>query len=484
MCELAIISKLLFRKGNKYISISLAALFILLINPYSLFESSFLLSFGATLGIFIFYPRVKKLYENKFRIENLKRKINSKIITKLIQYIEESIILTISVQIFIFPILTIIFKKIPISFIFTSLIVTPIAFLIIIIGIIFLLFPKIIGVSSLVACILEKLIELFVFIAKIHLGEIYIISFPLIVIVIYYSFFFSKIIKRKLLKRILRNMISIFLIIELGSFSFTTFLKDTAEIYLIDVGQGDSTLIITQQDIKIVIDGGGDENYDVGEKVLIPYLLSKGVYKLDYVIISHFDTDHVGGIIALAEKLKVKNIIIGIQSTNSKNLEKLLEIVNNKKINLIIVSKGDRINIDQTTYIDILWPNNKKIILPNELNNNSIVCKINLFEKSILFTGDIEEIAEKEIVEEYKKTNLLKADILKVAHHGSITSSTKIFLNEVSPKIALIGVGENNKFNHPSEEIIRRLEENKCKIYRTDEDGEVQLKINKKEIKK
>ncbi len=253
---------------------------------------------------------------------------------------------------------------------------------------------------------------------------------------------------------------------------------------MIDVGQGDSTLIITQQDIKIVIDGGGDENYDVGEKVLIPYLLSKGVYKLDYVIISHFDTDHVGGIIALAEKLKVKNIIIGIQSTNSKNLEKLLEIVNNKKINLIIVSKGDRINIDQTTYIDILWPNNKKIILPNELNNNSIVCKINLFEKSILFTGDIEEIAEKEIVEEYKKTNLLKADILKVAHHGSITSSTKIFLNEVSPKIALIGVGENNKFNHPSEEIIRRLEENKCKIYRTDEDGEVQLKINKKEIKK
>ena len=483
MCELAIISKFYFRKVNNYISISIAAILILLVNPYSLFESSFLLSFGATLGIFIFYPRIKKIYENKFRIANLKRKINSKIITKLIKYIEESIILTFSVQVFIFPIITIIFKKIPISFIFTSLIVTPIAFLIIVLGIIFLLFPKIIRISSLLVCILEKLIELFIFISKIHLGEIYIVSFPIIIVLIYYSFFFSKIIKRKFIKRILKNLISIFLIIALGSFFFTTFLKDTAEIYLIDVGQGDSTLIITQQNTKILIDGGGDEKYDVGENVLVPYLLAKGIYKLDYVIISHFDTDHVGGILTVAQKLKVENIIIGIQPSSSRNLEKLLELVKKKKINLLIVSKGDKINIDQNTYIDILWPNNQKIIVPNELNNNSIVCKINIFQKSILFTGDIEEIAENEIVEEYKKTNLLKADILKVAHHGSITSSTTIFLNKVKPKIALIGVGENNKFNHPSEEIIRKLQENKCEIYRTDKDGEVELKINKQETK-
>ena len=127
--------------------------------------------------------------------------------------------------------------------------------------------------------------------------------------------------------------------------------------------------------------------------------------------------------------------------------------------------------------MDILWPESK-MIEGNPLNNNSIVCRLNYNNFSILFTGDIEEIAEQKIAKECKDE--LKSTILKVAHHGSKTSSINYFINLVNPKIALIGVGKDNKFGHPNEEVLNRLESLGTKIYRTDERGEIVIKVNKK----
>lgn len=111
--------------------------------------------------------------------------------------------------------------------------------------------------------------------------------------------------------------------------------------------------------------------------------------------------------------------------------------------------------VEKNVYIDILWPS-KNQILENPLNNNSIVCKLNYYNFSMLFTGDIEEVAEKRILNEVNN-DILKSDILKVAHHGSKTSSIEAFIKAVNPNIALIGVGENNKFGHPNKEVIKRL---------------------------
>ena len=251
------------------------------------------------------------------------------------------------------------------------------------------------------------------------------------------------------------------------------------KIYFIDVGQGDSCLIVTPKGKTVLIDGGGSETYDVGENTLIPYLLSRKITMLDYVICSHFDTDHIGGILSVMEELKVKNAVISKQGENSENYKKFKKIAKDKKINVVIVSKGDRLNIEKGMYFDILWPR-EELIQENILNNNSIVAKLNYNNFSMLFTGDIEEIAEKEIVSIYKGTNALKSTILKVGHHGSKTSSTQEFLNAVKPKIALIGVGENNTFGHPSNSVIERLESSGTKIYRTDQMGEVIFNINNK----
>jgi len=139
------------------------------------------------------------------------------------------------------------------------------------------------------------------------------------------------------------------------------------------------------------------------------------------------------------ENIKVKNVIISKQGEVSENYNRLLNIVERENINLIEVKRGDRIYFDKSTYVDILWPKEKQIE-ENVLNNNSIVMKLNYGNFKMLFTGDIEQKAEDEIVNLYKNTDYLKADVLKVAHHGSKTSSSESFLEIVKPKIALIGV--------------------------------------------
>ncbi len=174
-----------------------------------------------------------------------------------------------------------------------------------------------------------------------------------------------------------------------------------------------------------------------GEKVLIPYLLSRRINKLDYIICSHFDTDHVGGIIKVVEELKVKNIIISKQIEKTENYKKLINVAKEKRVNIKIVSAGQRVNIEKNIYFDILWPCKESEVQDNWINNNSIVCKLNYNDFSMLFTGDIEKEAERAIISKYATTNILKSKILKVAHHGSKTSSTEEFLELIRPRYSI-----------------------------------------------
>ena len=135
--------------------------------------------------------------------------------------------------------------------------------------------------------------------------------------------------------------------------------------------------------------------------------------------------------------------------------------------------------MENNLYFDILWPKEEQIE-ENKINNNAIVMKLNYNNFSMMLTGDIEEVAEKEIVKTYKDKKILKSDILKVAHHGSKTSTTEEILNEIEPKVSLIGVGKNNLFGHPSSEVLKRLENLNSKIFRTDINGEINISVNSK----
>lgn len=137
---------------------------------------------------------------------------------------------------------------------------------------------------------------------------------------------------------------------------------------------------------------------------------------------------------------------------------------------------GNRINIEKNLFFDILWPSKNETVSKNVINNNALVCKMVSKKVTMLFTGDIEQEAEKAILNKYKANiDILKSDILKVAHHGSKTSSTKEFLEAVKPSTAVIGVGKNNNFGHPNKSVLERLKRLGCRIYRTDESGEIIL---------
>lgn len=276
------------------------------------------------------------------------------------------------------------------------------------------------------------------------------------------------------------------IIILLSNYTFYFIYNKNLQIYFVDVGQGDCTLICTPQGKNILIDGGGSENssYDVGKNILFPYLLSRRITKLDYLFISHFDSDHVGGLIYILKELKVKNIIIGKQYEEYENYKKISKIAKEKNIKIKVVEAGKRLKIENNVYFDILWPDTDKMISQNGINNNSLVCKLTYKNFSMLFTGDIEKEAEDAILNKYKNSSeLLKADILKVAHHGSKTSTTYKILTIVNPKYAVIGVGKDNKFGHPSDITIENLNKENIQIYRTDQMGEIVIRTNGRKVK-
>ena len=193
-----------------------------------------------------------------------------------------------------------------------------------------------------------------------------------------------------------------------------------------------------------------------------------------------------GGLLYIMQEIKVNNVIIGKQYEKCENYKKFIEIVKKKNMKVNVVEAGQKINIERNLFFDVLWPCIDNMISENAINNNSLVCKLKYKNFSMLFTGDIEEIAEKAILAKYSKNkNILKADVLKVAHHGSKTSSTIDFLKAVKPNYAVIGVGKDNNFGHPSDITIQNLKDMGVKIYRTDEIGEIEIKgITKNKIKK
>lgn len=474
MSILVLISNILHRKSDIATSISISTLVILIYNPFSINDIGFQLSYLGTIGIILFTKNIEEIL-NKIKLNKKVRKI---------------IATSTSAQIMIAPIMAIRFNTISLTFIIGNILATPLLGASIILGFVIISLSFVSKTMlNIMSIPLNLILNLLLFItnniAKIPMSSIIIKTPYLITIILWYIIIlmFNHMYKKnfhvkKIILHYAKNTIAFILIILLLYNFFINFnlkINGILNIHFIDVGQGDSTLIVTPNNKKILIDGG-----EANQDTLSKYLLNRRIKQIDYLIISHFDSDHSGGCIQLFDKIIVKNIIIGKQFEKSEDYEKLLRLINKNNIKNYEVQVGERINIEKNLYLDILWPDSNNVISENILNNNSLVFKLIYKNFSMLFTGDIEKIAEEEIINKNLNKDILNCDVLKVAHHGSKTSSCKIFIEKVNPKIALIGVGLNNKFGHPSNNTLENLEAMKCKIYRTDENGEVSIKINKK----
>lgn len=464
MAIIVLLSKILYEKSDTYTNISISCLVLLFDNPYNILNIGFILTFLGTLGIVIFSPKIAKVIKIKERKELTERE---KIIQKVKHIILSALVVSISVQIMIMPIIILNFNFLTFNFIISGIVTVPIFAGIMFLGIlVFFMFPIRVILFKLVNILINFLIFLSKTISNITFLTYTVVTPNIFYVIVYYlilamilalsSKTLIRIIKSKIkMKNMLKRIIIFSLVFSLIFQLFQIVFSRKLQIHFIDVGQGDSSLIITPSNKNILIDGGGltDDNYDIGKKLLVPYLLDRGIKTIDYMMVSHFDNDHCGGLMYVLEKLNVKNILISKQSKICKEYENFIDLANKKKINIVLVKAGDVINIERDIKFYVLYPFNELEF--DDLNNNSIVAKLVYKDFSILFTGDIEQVAEKRIADKYGKS-VLKSTVLKVPHHGSKTSSTENFINLVQPKIALIGVGKNNNFGHPNGEVIER----------------------------
>lgn len=341
-----IFSKLVYRKSDTLTNISVAALMLLFLNPYNVLNLGFQLSFLGTLGIVVFNAKILGLIGKIQCIisSGLSKDIRLKMISKFLNKICTLFSVSISANLMIFPVIAYTYNSVSFVFVISNILVAPIVGLMCFLGYLTCAISLIsINFANIFSSILIFLINIFEYIAKIS-SYLFFFRFTiktpsvfLIIcyyLIIYYLVFFYN---KKHNKTVCKIMIALIIL----AIIINTVLRYNLQfkIYFVDVGQGDSTLIVTKTNKTILIDGGGSENnsYDVGENVLVPYLLDREIVKIDYLIISHFDSDHVKGLFNVIKKLDVKNAIISKQGKISDNYSEFLQLSKKYKVNVIYI---------------------------------------------------------------------------------------------------------------------------------------------------
>jgi len=280
-------------------------------------------------------------------------------------------------------------------------------------------------------------------------------------------------------------------------------LKGAGLVQFLDVGQGDSILITTPEGKSILVDGGGTLNFskqsdswkarkepfEVGTKVLVPLLKKRGIHHLDAVVLTHGDQDHIGGLQAVLDQIPVKAILFNGTLTGTSTLEKLLSTALKKKIPIYAVHQSMEMQPDSFTSMIFLSPEmtqDEQMELPivKEQNHSSLVFVLEMNGVRVLLTGDMDEESENDILEDATNSifQIQGIDIIKIAHHGSKTASSKKWLAQLRATAAVISVGVNNSYGHPNSDVVDRIINQGLSVFRTDQQGEIQMKLQHKKV--
>lgn len=245
--------------------------------------------------------------------------------------------------------------------------------------------------------------------------------------------------------------------------------SDTLKVYITDVGQADS-ILIRDGNYNMLIDAGNNSD---GKK-LVKYYKELGITSFKYVFASHPHEDHIGGMDDIINNFDIENFYMPDKLSTTKTFEDMLDALERKNLKYIVPKVNDKLSLNNSN-IDVIYVGSDE----SDINDSSIVLKLNYFSNSILFTGDLGSNKEKEILNSGAN---IKADVLKVGHHGSSYSTASLFLDKVNPYFAAISVGKNNIYKHPASSTLEKLNKRGIKVYRTDLDGTILFESNGKDI--
>ncbi len=455
-----LVGRLIWKDVDILNTISFSAFFLLLANPFSLFDIGFRLTFSATLAIILFFPRVVRA------LPHLPLKLR------------ETTALSVSAMLGVAPIIATSFNRVTFISLFLNFVAIPLVGLIMGAGYVFL--PLSFAFPFLVpplAGLLKFFVSLFDILSSCY-SWLPFLSYriptpPESVTIGYYVFLCSLLFRSRMRgqKCVLGTLFSVFAVI-LVTHPFPSLSKEL-KLTMIDVGQGESLLVEFPGRKKMLVDGGGfpESSFDVGEKLVSPFLWRKGIKHLDFLVLTHPHPDHIGGLLAVVRNFPIRELWEGRASPSSPSLKELKSACS-KKATKKRVFRGYR-RLEGKVQIDILHP---EIIgsptTDSEVNDHSLVLKITLGRISFCLTGDIGEEAEREILD---RNGDLPCLALKAPHHGSRSSSSREFLSALQPMILLVSVGKGNLYGFPHTDVLLRYEAAGTSVFRTDVHGSIEV---------
>ncbi|MDD5434507.1 MAG: DNA internalization-related competence protein ComEC/Rec2, partial [Nitrospira sp.] len=446
----------------------LAALLVLLWNPQALFDISFQLSYTAVLSMII---AVKIFYKKGPEEESIAwwQRYGRKLFLFTL--------LTLSASLATAPVTAHYYNQISWTGLFSNLIIVPfVGFIVLPPGLftsllIVILNTDVIPLAWLNNILLNLFYSAVKFFAQFPFAIIYTPSPGLAFIFALYLLMLSVIYFKNRLTRPFLPAAILLVVISIGCNRYKEYNRDSLRVSFLDVGQGDSALIEFPDRKIMLIDGGGtfSETFDIGRSVVAPYLWNSGIRKVDYVVSSHPQLDHIEGLVYVIDKFSVGEVWdSGVNTTVSREFKR---IVDNRNIREIIIDKNTPDKVIGGCNINFLNPPAEKEGI--KINNISIVMRILCPDISILFTGDIEATAMEDIA---ANNGALESLVIKVPHHGSKGSVENNFITSVKPHIAVISVGYQNPYHHPSVEAVSAYENTGAVVYRTDMGGAVIIK--------
>lgn len=471
MASIILLGKLFQERVNVYNTLGLSAVILLLVDPKQLFNVGFQLSFSAVFSIVYFYPKLEHL------ISLIPEKWEE---VRMVKWLWQAFAVSTAAQIGTIPFTALYFGRVSLVSFFANLVVVPLVGVLVpigIAGVLFSIVSSFIGscffeVNNLVAWFTLTFVRLA---EQVPFATVNTALFGLKDTFIYFTVvgLIFNIRDRLIVKRIV-----LFGLLGSNMILYSSLFDDQIgklQVTFLDVGQGDAAVIRFPQGQTVLVDAGPiSSGMNAGEKIVAPYLRKQGISTIDAVISTHPHADHIGGMPYIMEHFRIKEVIDQDQRAGSKLFAEYDSLKHTLPSGLC------RAGMQPLQYSNIrvycLHPSRSFLDTDGsdgytDLNESSIVLKLVYGSTSFLLTGDAEQPAENNMVRWYG--DFLDSDVLKAGHHGSITSSSELFLEEVTPHDAVISVGRFNKFHHPSSIVIDRLKAMHAIVHRTDEEGAV-----------